>query len=76
MKLRNGKASSDLSPEMIKAACNSEVFLLEFHKLTNLVWQSEGLVPSEWGFGVFSALFKGKKRKMSQIQPRQYSQIV
>ena len=61
-KLKNGKSSSDVPPEMLKAASESEVFLTQLKKLIDEIWNCKK-VPTDWGIGKLEALWKGKGRR-------------
>ena len=60
--LKNGKASNDIPPEILKHARNSSNFMDFFMKLVERVWV-EKTVPETWGNGKIEALWKGKGSK-------------
>ena len=61
-KLKNGKASNDIPPEILKHSRKSSNFMNYFMKLVEQVW-NEKTVPKNWGNGKVEALWKGKGSK-------------
>lgn len=69
-KLKNNKASNDISPSFIKCAAESDKVIKEIVKLYKLVWKSKE-VPEKWGLSKLIALWKGAS-KGSASDPKAY----
>ena len=68
-KLKNGKASNDIQPEILKHARYSSKFIDFLMELIEQVW-NEKTVPSSWGNGKIEALWKGKGSKLDPAMYR------
>ena len=60
-KLKNGKASNDIEPELLKR-CEQPIMLNVIHRMTLNLWENLD-VPSAWGNSRLKTLWKGKGSK-------------
>ena len=62
--LKNGKASNDVAPELLKAASYCPDFVSTFHNLIKDVWRTR-TVPEKWGESRLETLFKNKGNRLN-----------
>ena len=70
-KMRNGKAASDIPPELLKYGSYCPALVSELEKILAAIWGNPANVPKSWGESRLSTLYKnkGKRSDPSKYRP-------